>query len=172
MLLDRHFNKKNSHEKLQAAGLPESLSKPILNIRKEFDFNKMVSKNLQVQDIPHQFWAGFDAFLVSNGQQQIPFEEYAENKSNFEYLKEFNQLNGENKAYLTLVSSETGDQVQVNKGFLSNLLDDDDQANLSAGNQEENKYAFLADEMGADEGEDFYDPAALLRRQRILLSKI
>jgi hypothetical protein len=80
-------------------------------------------------------------------------------------------LNGETKAYLTLLSSKTGDQLQVNKGFLSNLLDDDDNSGLNS-KSEENKYQFLSEEMGADDGEDFYDPAALLRRQKILLQKI
>ena len=78
-------------------------------------------------------------------------------------------MNGESNAHLTLHSSSTGDLIRVNKGFLSSLLDDDDQANLGS---EENKYQFLSEQMGVDEGEEFYDPAALLRRQKILLSKI
>jgi hypothetical protein len=40
-------------------------------------------------------------------------------------MKKFNVLNG-NQPHLTLFSSKTGDKIQVNKGFLENIMDGDD----------------------------------------------
>lgn len=40
------------------------MAKPILNLKKMIDFNKMQTKNTSVFDIPPEFWAGFNGFSV------------------------------------------------------------------------------------------------------------
>lgn len=89
----------------------------------------------------------------------IKFTDFAKNRSNFEYVKEFNRLNCYQPHYV-LRNSVTGDLFQVNKGFVMGMTDDD-----SSEISEENKYSFLAEssEFSA-EGIDFSDPGALLKR--------
>ena len=40
----------------------------------------------------------------------MPFLEFAENKDNFEFMKEFN-LQNENKGELSIMNSDTGDKL-------------------------------------------------------------
>ena len=56
----------------------------------------------------------FTAFKLKS--KLVPFTEYAERRSNFEFLKEFNTLNLQSPC-VTLVN-EMGDELNINKGFL------------------------------------------------------
>lgn len=96
----------------------------------------------------------------------IKFADFAKNRSNFEYVKEFNRLNCY-EPYYVLRNSVTGDLFQVNKGFVMGMTDDD-----SAESSEENKYSFLAENEFSAEGIDFSDPGALLKRQKAILEAI
>ena len=46
--------------------------------------------------LPKQFWqSGFDEFYFKeHPTKQISFAEFAKNRDNYEYVKEFNKLNG------------------------------------------------------------------------------
>lgn len=55
----------------------------------------------------------------------MPLADYAKNKDNFEFVKEFNKLNSYSPS-LCLQNSKTGDVFQINKGFVFNMLDQDD----------------------------------------------
>jgi len=63
-------------------------------------------------DVPGDFMkqAGFDSFYFPKRDQAMSFDHYAQNRSNFEFLKEFNQLN-ELKPHLTLRNSRTMDTI-------------------------------------------------------------
>ena len=54
----------------------------------------------------------------------MPFEEFAQNKDNFEFVKDFNQMN-ENRADISVVNA-AGDRMLINKGFLHSIMDSDD----------------------------------------------
>lgn len=69
--------------------MPDFLNKPILDLKKMIDFTKLHTKNCTIFDIPSEFWAGFNGFSVENDSKVISFEEYAKNKSNYEFLKDF-----------------------------------------------------------------------------------
>lgn len=73
-------------------------------------------------DLPFEmFLADFQAFRV--GKRHVSFEEYQANRSNYEFLKEFNSLN-QHSPFVTIVNSCL-DELTVNKGFLG-LEDADD----------------------------------------------
>ena len=85
----------------------------------------------------------FDCFYFNDdaaSRKTISFGEFSKNKNNFEYLKEFNRLN-DYQPCVNIYNSKTKDIIQVNKGFIYNLFDDEDedQANDSG------KFEFLAD---------------------------
>lgn len=119
-------------------------------------------------EIPLLFWqSGFDTFYFKqNPFMSIKFADFAKNRSNFEYVKEFNRLNCYEPHYV-LRNSVTGDLFQVNKGFVMGMTDDD-----STETNEENKYSFLAENEFSAEGIDFSDPGALLKRQKAILQAI
>jgi hypothetical protein len=95
-------------------------------------------KNLEIKAnifcIPCEVWqwSGFDSFCFRAKDSSMPFTEYAANRNNYEFMKEFNTLN-ENQAHLVLLNSKTGDKMQVNKGFLKNIMDSDDIENAENG---------------------------------------
>ncbi len=119
-----------------------------------------------VFEIPVQFWSEqIDTFYFKDHPYaSIKFSDFAKNRENFEYLKEFNRLNNYAPTYC-LRHSQTGDIYQVNKGFIMNMTEDDS-------TDEENKYSFLADSEFSAEGIDFSDPGALLKRQKAILEAI
>jgi hypothetical protein len=123
---------------------------------------------VSVFEVPQLFWqSGFDTFFFKeNPFMSIKFADFAKNRSNFEYVKEFNRLNCY-EPYYVLRNSVTGDLFQVNKGFVMGMTDDD-----SAESSEENKYSFLAENEFSAEGIDFSDPGALLKRQKAILEAI
>ena len=87
-----------------------------------------------VFDIPVEVWrcSGFDSFFFqSKEQSSMTFKELAKNKENHEFMKRFNKLNG-NQPHLTLFNGRTGDKLQVNKGFLENIMDGDDIENAES----------------------------------------
>lgn len=102
----------------------------------------------------------FTAFKLKN--KVVPFAEYAEKRSNYEFLKEFNTLNNQS-ACVTLVN-EYGDELNVNRGFLG-LEDMEDL------DEDTQKYSYLADQK-FDQDVDFSNPASLLLRQKKMLQKI
>jgi len=67
--------------------------------------------------VPNEIWGqNFDQFVFNSGKT-MPFIEFAENKDNFEFMKEFN-LQNENKGEISIRNSDTGDKLQIHKGFL------------------------------------------------------
>jgi hypothetical protein len=80
-------------------------------------------------------------------------------------LKEFHQLN-DYKPTVCIYNSKTGDIIEINKGFINGLQDEEIESN-----SETNKFEFLANDLTVD-NTDFSDPASLLRRQRKLLERI
>ena len=113
-------------------------------------------------DMPSElFMADFQAFKV--GKRTVTFNEYQQQRGNYEFLKEFNALN-QNSPFVTIVNS-CQDEVTVNKGFLG-LEDQDD---LEPEGQE--KFSFLADDT-FDSQFDFSDPASLMLRQKKVLKAI
>ena len=82
-------------------------------------------------------------------------------------MKEFNRLN-DYSPHLNIYNSQTGDVIQLNKGFFYGMLTDQE-------SEQENssKFDFLADNAElAAEYIDFSDPASLMRRQKRILEKI
>jgi hypothetical protein len=146
-----------------------AFGKDIINLKKTLTTKpisetcgEVTQMKTSVFDIPTQFWSCgfFDTFYFkANPHAGIKLSEYAKNRDNFEYVKEFNRLNCYAPTYC-LRNSITGDIIQVNKGFIMGMTDADEE-NTS---QEENKYSFLASEEFSAEGIDFSDPAALLKR--------
>ncbi len=66
-------------------------------------------------DLPSEIYMStFTAFKLKS--KSVSFSEYAEKRSNFEFLKEFNTLNLQSPC-VTLIN-EMGDELNVNKGFL------------------------------------------------------
>ena len=53
----------------------------------------------------------------------MSLQEFGKNKNNYEFVQEFNRLN-EYNAHLNLYNSMTGDVIQVNKGFIYGMNDD------------------------------------------------
>lgn len=53
----------------------------------------------------------------------MSLQEFGKNKNNYEFVQEFNRLN-EYNAHLNLYNSLTGDVIQVNKGFIYGMNDD------------------------------------------------
>lgn len=99
-------------------------------------------------------------------RKQISFHEYAKNRHNFEYLKEFNNLN-DNQPNVNIMNSKTGDVMSIYKGFLVDLFDENDEEG------EIDNYEFLLNDPDlAAEFTDFTDPSALHRRQKRILDKI
>jgi hypothetical protein len=88
-------------------------------------------------EVPTQFWqSGLDTFYFrENPHSSIKFSDFAKNRSNYEYIKEFNRLNCYQPTYC-FRNSVTGDLFQVNKGFVLGMTDDDHTDDWS----EENKY--------------------------------
>mmetsp|Transcript_45790 Transcript_45790/g.33514 ORF Transcript_45790/g.33514 Transcript_45790/m.33514 type:complete len:89 (-) Transcript_45790:571-837(-) len=88
----------------------------------------------------------------------MTFQEYAKNRNNFEFMKEFNKLNGY-QPYVQLLNPQTGDTLQVNKAFLLNLWMSEEV------DDSQNRFHFLAEkeEFSADKY-DFQDPVSLMRR--------
>ena len=74
----------------------------------------------------------------------MSFDEYALNKHNYEFLKEFNRLNN-NDHSVHLINKETGDLIELNKRFLMDMIDQDNENDL----ENKNSYRFLS------EGSDF-----------------
>ena len=156
------------------------LSKELINIKKqmvikngnkyggsESDISTMAK--VSIFEVPLQFWqTGFDTFYFKDyPYASIKFTDFAKNRENFEYVKEFNRLNSYQPHYV-LRNSVTGDLFQVNKGFVMGMTDDDSSDSMS----EENKYSFLAESEFSAEGIDFSDPGALLKRQKAILEAI
>ena len=72
---------------------------------------------------------------------------------------------------MTIFNTTTGDQAQVNKGFMDSMFFDQSVQNEEEDDQE--RYAFLAQNEDLDAAQvDFSDQAALLRRQRMILEQI
>jgi hypothetical protein len=128
-----------------------------------------VMAKLPVFEVPAEFWqSGVDTFYFKEyPYASIKFTDFAKNRENFEYVKEFNTLNCYQPYYL-LRNSVTGDLFQVNKGFIQGMTDEEEPMSSS----EENKYSFLAGEEFSAEGIDFSDPGALLKRQKAILEAI
>lgn len=119
-------------------------------------------------EVPAQFWlSGLDTFFFKEyPHKAISFSNFAKNRDNYEYVKEFNKLNGYQPTYL-LKHAITGDLFQVNKGFVMGMTDDEEEE------EEGNKFSFLADGAEFAAGDiDFSDPTALLRRQKAILEAI
>ena len=100
-----------------------------------------------VFEVPVQFWqSGIDQFYFKDFPHKvITFQEFAKNRVNFEYIKEFNKLNSYQPTYC-VKNSVSGDIFQVNKGFIMGMSDEEEELGVS---QNGNKYSFLA------EGEQF-----------------
>jgi hypothetical protein len=129
----------------------------------------VVTAKTSIFDVPTLFWqAGLDSFYFKDRPSQgITFAEFAANRDNYEYIKEFNRLNGYQPHYI-LRNSLTGDTFQVNKGFVMGVTDDEEQPD-----QDSNRYQFLAEsEEFSAQDIDFSDPTALLRRQKAILEAI
>jgi hypothetical protein len=65
---------------------------------------------VSIFEVPQLFWqSGFDTFFFKeNPFMSIKFADFAKNRSNFEYVKEFNRLNCYQPHYV-LRNSVTGD---------------------------------------------------------------
>ena len=87
----------------------------------------------------------------------ITFEDFSKNRENYEFVKEFNRLN-DYQPHFCLLNPKTGDYIQVNKGFLFNMVDTEEI------NSDLNKFHYLADSEFSATEIDFSDPTALLRR--------
>lgn len=73
------------------------------------------SVKCQLFEVPSDLYmATFTGFKLKS--KIISFQEYAQKRSNFEFLKEFNTLNLQSPC-VTLVN-ECGDELNVNRGFL------------------------------------------------------
>lgn len=140
-----------------------SLKKSLVIKRSKIDDSTQTQLKTSVFDIPVKFWqSGLDSFHFRDfPHSSIKFSEFAKNRENYEYVKEFNRLNSYQPTYM-LKNSVTGDLFQVNKGFVMGVADDDEPSDLQS---DENKYSFLAegDQFSAKDI-DFSDPTALLRR--------
>lgn len=93
-------------------------------------------------DVPSEFWhSGLDSFYFkdSAGLKSISFKDFAKNRDNYEYIKEFNKMNKYAPHYC-LLNSATGDFIQVNKGFVEGIIDQEDDTN-----NDFNKYHYLAE---------------------------
>ena len=113
--------------------------KQLQKLKKGATLNKQTKqimvKNCSLFDIPHLLWAvsSFDHFyfMEENSKQaqlrqKISFTEFSKNRGNFEFLKEFNRLN-DYQPHVFIQNSNTGDIIQVNKGFIYSLFDQDDE---------------------------------------------
>ena len=125
-----------------------------------------------VFDVPAEVWrSGFDSFSMGAGStaQVITFKKYNTERSNTEFVRDFN-LACAVQPHLTLLNSKTGDQIHVNKGFFDQMFLAD--VAQSEGD-EESKFGFLAESEELDAAQtDFTDQASLLRRQKLLLDQI
>lgn len=108
-------------------------------------------------DIPTEVWkcSGFDCFYFNSNRKTMTFKEVAQNRENYEFMKKFNVLNG-NQPHLTLFSSKTGDKIQVNKGFLENIMDGDDIENAEQGGSDK-AVLLAAQKESIDAQTDFTD---------------
>ena len=121
-------------------------------------------------DVPRELWkSGFNAFKMENST--LLFTDYAKQRDNPDFVRDFN-LSCARQPHLCLLNTATGDQAHVMKGFLDQMVFDETKETVSW-EHEDDKYAFLAsdDQFNAD-GVDFSDPAALLRRQRLMQEAI
>ena len=83
----------------------------------------------------------------------MSFKEFAKNRSNFEFRKEFYRLNNY-APHITLTNGQ--DCITVHKSFLEGLQEQEEQ---------ESSFEFLADNKDlAAEMTDFSDPTAIMRR--------
>lgn len=108
--------------------------KEIMNLKKQLviktsstdDSTHVVAKTT-LFEVPAKFWqSGIDTFVFKDfPHASIKFNDFAKNRSSFEYIKEFNKLNCYQPTYL-LKNSVTGDTFQVNKGFVMGMTDDDE----------------------------------------------
>ena len=117
--------------------------------------------------MPREVWrSGFNAFKMAD-DSVVTFDSYGRQRDHPDFVRDFN-LACSRQPHLSLINTKTGDEAHVNKGFLDSLsppeAEDDDC---------ESGFAYLAssESLNADET-DFSDPAALLRRQRMILEKI
>lgn len=56
-----------------------------------FDLPKLLKNSDQKKD--HFFGKNFDSFYLPKNQKSLSFTEFAKKRDNFEFMKEFNQLN-------------------------------------------------------------------------------
>jgi hypothetical protein len=69
----------------------------------------------QLFEVPVDFYsATFTGFKLKS--KVVTFEEYAQGRQNYEFLKEFNALNL-HSACVTIVN-QCGDEININRGFL------------------------------------------------------
>ena len=163
--------KKNIHELV--GEVPEEfeqavLRKQFMEMKKSYTLtkSKQVALRCSVFDIPSLLWHSnnIDSFyFFDKMRQKVGFQEFSKNRQNFKFLQEFNGLN-DYSPHVNVLNSKTGDVIQVNKGFIQGLYDQDDDQD------EDKKYEFLAE--ANDDMIDFSDPAALMRRQKKILEKI
>ena len=60
-----------------------------------------------ITDLPSEFFrSNFDAFYFTSNDSSMSFQEYADNRDNFEFLKEFNRLN-ELQPHVYLMNTKT-----------------------------------------------------------------
>ena len=104
----------------------------------------------------------------------VPFSAYATQRENPDFVRDFN-LACARQPFLNLTNTATGDQISVPKGFLDSMFFDQTSVLSKCNNEDDNqeKYAFLASDESLDaDSTDFSDPAAILRRQRLILEQI
>ena len=96
------------------------LKKDVLAFKQNLQLksDEMIIKTT-VFDVPAEVWrSGFDSFSMGAGStaQVITFKKYNAERSNTEFVRDFN-LACAVQPHLTLLNSKTGDQIHVNKGF-------------------------------------------------------
>jgi hypothetical protein len=144
------------------------LKKQFLEMKKSHTVtkSKQVAMRCSVFDIPSLLWHSnnIDSFyFFDKMRQKVGFQEFSKNRQNFKFLQEFNGLN-DYSPHVNVFNSKTGDVIQVHKGFIQGLYDQEDDQDS------DKKYEFLAE--ANDDMIDFSDPAALMRRQKKILEKI
>ena len=144
-------------ENLSSSGLDLVYMKEQINrARKGTQFNKKLDKTVSkpcLFDLPYAVWynKAFTHFQFQDSK--MPFTDFAKNRSNYEFMKEFWRLNG----YQPQITVTDGtDAITFNKAFIDGLAEPEEEK------KEEAKFGFLAadDDMNA-ELVDFSDPVAL-----------
>ena len=77
-----------------------SFKKSLVIKNNKIDSQQTVAKT-SIFDVPTQFWqSGFDSFFFKEyPHASIKFTDFAKNRENFEYIKEFNKLNSYQPTY-------------------------------------------------------------------------